>query len=59
MKNDSTFLPNQNIVNSELVSIFKEVQETKNLVSKMQKIPITYSQHLINRAGQKVIGEAE
>ena len=42
MKNDSTFLLNQNIVDSELVSIFKEVQETKNLVSKMQKIHITY-----------------
>ena len=59
MKNDSTFLPNQNIADSELVSIFKEVQETKNLVSKMQKIPITYSQRLINRAGQKAIGEVE
>jgi len=43
MKNDSTFLPNQNIVDSELVSIFKEVQEAKDLVSKMQKIHITYS----------------
>jgi hypothetical protein len=43
MKNDSTFLSNQNIADSRLVSIFKEVQETKNLVSKMQKIVITYS----------------
>jgi hypothetical protein len=43
MKNDSTFLPNQDIADSELASIFKEVQETKNLVSKMQKTLITYS----------------
>ena len=43
MKNDSTFLPNQNIADSKLVSIFKGVQETENLVSKMQKIPIKYS----------------
>ena len=43
MKNDSTLLPNQNIADSKLVSIFKGVQETENLVSKMQKILITYS----------------
>ena len=53
MKNDSTFLPNQNSADSELVSIFKGVQETKNLVLKMQKIPITYSQHLMDRVGQE------
>jgi hypothetical protein len=52
MKNDSTFLPNQNIADSKLVSIFKGVQETEDLVSKMQKIPFTYSQHLMNRVGQ-------
>jgi len=43
MKNDSTFSPYQTIPDSELVSIFKEVQKNKNLVSKMQKIRITYS----------------
>ena len=53
MKNDSTFSPYQIIPHSELVSIFKEVQKTKNLVLKMQKIPITYSQHLMNRVGPK------
>ncbi len=52
MKNDSTFLTNQNIADSKLVSIFKEVQETENLVSKMQKIPIKYSEHLMNRVAQ-------
>ena len=40
MKNDSTFLPDQNIADSELVSIINEVQETKDLVLKMHKFAI-------------------
>jgi len=49
------FFPNQNIPDSELVSIFREIQKNKNLVLKMQIFSIASFERLNSKIDQKTM----